>query len=93
MLVPRILEQIVEVIKMTLQERPSKRIVKQTVDVPEPQVIETTLPPSQNSMLDVRVPKIPDEIVEVIRLVPREHILECGVEQTVDISVPKIRRR
>ena len=44
----------------------------------------------QNRMLDVPVPQIQEEIVQVIRFVPPERIFEGIVERLVDVSEPHI---
>ena len=65
--VPQIQEQIVEVIKVTLQEQMSKRIVEQIVDVPMPQILE--------QIVDVPVPvlQIQEQIVAVGKALFERH--------------------
>ena len=93
-LIPLIMEEIVEIIKVVLQERISERIREQTVDVHVPRVVEqvSEVPkiPSRDRILqcaadhvpDVPVPEMVTQLLEVPKIIPQDRILQRTVKQT-----------
>ena len=87
-LIPLIMEEIVEIIKVVLQERISERIREQTVDVHVPRVVEQVSEVSKipsrdrilqcavDHVLDVPVPKMVTQLLEVPKIVPQDRILQ-----------------
>ena len=92
-LIPLIMEEIVEIIKVVLQERICERIREQTVDVHVPRVVEQVLEVPKNSSQDrtwqraveqitnVPVPEMVTQLLEVPTIVPQDRILQQTVEQ------------
>ena len=87
-LVPLIMEEIVEIIKVVLQERISERICEQTVDVHVPRVVEQVSEVPKTSSRDrtlqcaaeqnpnVPVPKMVTQLLEVPKIIPQDRILQ-----------------
>ena len=44
-------------------------------------------------IIDVTVPQVMEETVEVVKHVPHERVQTCAVEQIVDMTVPQIRKK
>ena len=96
MLVPQILEEVVEVVKacyavqIVPQERISERICEQIVDAPVPHAVNEPVPQSQGLTLEVIQPipaeRIPERRVEEIihqeRISERTKIVDVPVPQT-----------
>ena len=92
-LIPLIMEEIVEIIKVVLQERISERIREQTVDVHVPRVVEQVSEVPKTSSRDrtlqcaaeqnpsVPVPKMVTQLLEVPKIIPQDRILQQTVEQ------------
>ena len=92
-LIPLIMEEIVEIIKVVLQERISERIREQTVDVHVPRVVEQVSGVPKTSSRDrtlqcaaeqnpnVPVPKMVTQLLEVPKIIPQDRILQQTVEQ------------
>ena len=93
-LIPLIMEEIVEIIKVVLQERISERIREQTVDVHVPRVVEQvsevpktssrdrTLQCAAEQIPDVPVPEMVTQLLEVPKIIPQDRILQRTVKQT-----------
>ena len=87
-LIPLIMEEIVEIIKVVLQERISERIREQTVDVHVPRVVEQVSEVPKTSSRDrtlqcaaeqnpnVPVPKMVTQLLEVPKIIPQDRILK-----------------
>ena len=65
---------------------PTVHTVQKNVETPQAQV-----PDKQNRTLNVPLPQIQEEIVDVIQFVSQGRISECIFEQTVDVSFLQIR--
>ena len=94
-LVPLIMEEIVETVKVVLQERISERIREHIVDVHVPRVVEQvtevpktssrdrTLQCTAEQSLDVLVPEMVKQLVEVPETVSQDRIqaADCGADR------------
>ena len=100
-LVPLIMEEIVEMVKVVFQERISERIREQIVDVHVPGAVEQftevpkassrdrTLQCTAEQILDVLVPEMAKQLVEVPETVSQDGVQQRTVEQIVDAPVPQ----
>ena len=100
-LVPLIMEEIVEIVKVVCQERIAKRICEQIVDVDGSQVAEQdTEAPKTSSRdrtsqrtveqnLNAPVPEMAKQLVEMPKTVSPGRIQQRTVEQIIDASVPQ----
>ena len=99
-LIPLIIEEIVEMVKVVFQERIAERICEQIVDVHVSQVIEqdTEVPKTSNrdrtlqctaeQILDVLAPEMAKQLVEAPETVSQDRIQQ-RTEQIVDAPVPQ----
>ena len=95
------MEEIVEIIKVVLQERISERIREQIVDVHVPRVVaqvtgvpktssrDRSLQCTAEQSTDVPEPEMVKQLVEVPETVSQERIQQRTVEQIVDAPVPQ----
>ena len=100
-LVPQIMEEIVEIVKVIFQEQIAERICEQIVDVDGSQVAEqdTEVPktPSRDRTLQCaaeQIPNVPvlemvEQLVEVPETISQDRIQQRTVEQIVDFPVPQ----
>ena len=100
-LIPLIIEEIVEIVKAIFQERISERIREQIVDVHVPGVVEqvTEVPKTSNrdrtlqhaveQILDVPLPEMVTQLVEVPNTVSQDRIKQRTVEHISETPVPQ----
>ena len=102
-LVPLIMEEIVEIVKVVFHERIAERICEQIVDVHVPRVVEQAgyrsakdLKPRPNLSVYggresciVLVPEMVKQLVEAPETVSHDRIQQRTVEQIVDAPVPQ----
>ena len=100
-LVPLIMEEIVEIVKVVFHERIAERICEQIVDVHVPRAVEQvtevpktssrdrTLQCTAEQILDVLAPEMAKQLVEAPETVSRDKIQQRTVEQIVDAPVPQ----
>ena len=100
-LVPLIIEEIVEVLKTVFQEQISEKIckhighvhvpraVEQATEVPKTSSRDRTWQCTAEQILDVLVPEMAKQVVEVSETVSRDGVQQRTVEQTVDAPVPQ----
>ena len=101
-LVPPIMEEIVEIVKVVFQEQIAERICEQIVDVDGSQIAEqnTEVPKTSNldrnlqctaeQISDVPVPEMVEQLLEVPETVSQDRIRQRTVEQIVDAPVPQV---
>ena len=102
-LIPLIIEEIVEIVKAIFQERISERIREQVVDVHVPGAVEqvTEVPKTSNldrnfavhsgtESSDVPVPEMARQLVEAPETVSQDRIRQRTVEQIVDAPFPQV---
>ena len=83
-LVPLIMEDIVEIVKVVFQERIAMRICEQIVDVHVSQATEVpktssrdrTLQRAVEQILDVPLPEMVTQLLEVPKIIPQDRILQ-----------------
>ena len=100
-LVPLIMKEIIEVLKIVFQEQISEKICKQIGDVHVPRVAEqdTEVPKTSNldrtlqctaeQISDVPVPEMVKQLLEVPETVSQDRIKQRTVEEIVDAPVPQ----
>ena len=100
-LIPLIMEEIVQAVNAVPRERIAQRICEQIVNVDESQVAEqaTEAPKTSNrdrtsqrtveQILNVHVPEMAKQLVEVPETVSRDGVQQRTVEQIVDAPVPQ----
>ena len=88
-LVPLIMEDIVEIVKVVFQERIAKRICEQIVDVHVSQATEVpktssrdrTLQRTVEQILDVPLPEMVTQLLEVPKIISQDRILQRTVKE------------